>query len=927
MARVIGEASVRLTVEGSRLGASIKKAFQNAAKEASAGGGLLPDLDREADSSTKKVESRFSGLFGRLTNLGQGFATKLGSLLQGGAGIAILGAKAGVALAGVTSLANGLFGLIGVLQNASGAAALLPAAFASFLAVSTTIKLATQGIGDSFKALASGDAQKFAESLKDLSPNAREFVKSVASMKPAFDSLQLATQDALFRNLGGTIRDLGARFLPVLKQGFTGIAGELNTAAVGVGRFATDSRTVSDVGTIFQNVQRTVAALAPSLTSVLSVLTDVGTVGSQFLPGLANGFSSVTDKFAQFVSNARESGALADFIQTGINTLKQLGQVAGNVFGIIKDLMDAGTTSGGGFLNNLIQITGAIRDFTSSAAGSQAINTFFVSMGQVISALLPVVLAVAQVVGSTLVPIIANLAATIGPALLPVVQSLGVALQAAAPGIAALGQGFAALIQSLAPVLPAVGQLVAVLGGALGQVMATLGPIIAQVAQVFAGVLAQAIPPLVPVIGQLAKLFGDVLVAVAPLLPPLIQLALAVLQPLISIVQALVPPFTTLIQNVLTAMAPLLPVISDAFAQLGTALAPIAGALGQAIVQIFSALLPAVGPLVTAVLALVQAFLPLLPPIVTLIQILAPIIALVVQLAATFIAFIANALTPLFNAFGTLNTIVGGTMNFVLSIISGVVNTVTTIFSGLLTAVTNVWGSITSSISGAVGRVRDFIANGFNAAVSAVRNAFSNIVNAVSSGVSSAVSFVSGLPGKILGAIGDFASLLFNAGADLLRGLIRGISSMISSVINSVVDVGRKILGGIKSALGISSPSKEMAKIGVFVGQGLIKGMEQITPSVSKAALSLADTVTNGVRLNIPDANAVQAATGGGGTVSPASITQNNFMLPGTDVRQFADEVLRRGGTDLAAGASSLPVQRQGVQVGVNDGLIAGVSV
>jgi len=327
VARVIGEASVRLTVEGSRLGASIKKAFQTAAKEASAGGGLLPDLDREADDSTKKVESRFSGLFGRLTSLGQGFASKLGSLLQGGAGIALLGAKAGVALAGVSALTNGVFQLIGVVQNAAGAAALLPAAFAAFLAVSATIKLATQGIGDSFKALASGDAQKFAESLKDLSPNARAFVKSVAAIKPSFDQLQLATQDALFRNLGLTVRDLGAKYMPVLKQGFTGIAGELNTAAVGVGRFFQSSQTVSDVGTIFQNVRRTVAALAPSITSVLSVLTDVGTVGSQFLPGLANGFSSVTDKFAQFISNARQTGALGDFIQTGIDTLKQLGQV------------------------------------------------------------------------------------------------------------------------------------------------------------------------------------------------------------------------------------------------------------------------------------------------------------------------------------------------------------------------------------------------------------------------------------------------------------------------------------------------------------------------------------------------------------------------------------------------------------------------
>jgi phage-related protein len=924
---VIGEASVRLSVEGSRLGASLKRAFAAAAKEASTGNGLLPDLDRQADDSAKKVESRFSGLFGRLRGLGASFASSFGSILAGGARLAALGAAAGTALAGITSLAQGLIGLVGVLANASGAAALLPAALGALVAVTATLKIGLSGVGDAFKALASGDAQKLAEAMKNLAPAAQDFVRSAQTIKPAFDEMKLSVQQALFSGLGKELRDLGSTALPVLKSGLTGIAGELNSAAKQAADMFTSSQNLQQVSSIFGSIRGAVSALVPAVQPVIAAFLDIGEVGATFLPGLATGVANVAQKFADFILQAKESGSLAAFIQTGIDTLKQLGQVAANVFGIFKNLLDAANTSGGGFLNNLVQITGAIRDFTGSAAGSQAINTFFVSMSQVVAAVLPVVLSLAQIVGTTLVPILANLAATIGPALLPVVQALGTALTAAQPGIAALGQGFASLLQSLAPALPAIGQLAAVLGTALGQALAALGPIISQVAQVFAGVLAQAIPPLVPVISQLATLFGSVLVAVAPLIPPLVQLATAVLTPLIQIVQALVPPFTELIQNVLNAMAPLLPVISQAFSQLGSALAPLAGALGQAIVQIFSALLPAVGPLINAVLALVQAFLPLIPPITTLIQIVAPIIALFVQLAATFIAFIANAMTPLFNAFGVLTSIIGGAMNFVLTIISGVVNTVTTIFSGLLTAVTTVWSNITSSISNAVNNVKNFISNGFNNAVNAVRTAFNSIVSAVSSGVSSAVSFVGELPGKILGAVRDFASLLFNAGADLLRGLIKGISSMITGVINSVVDVGRKILNGIKGALGISSPSKEMAKIGVFIGQGLIQGMEKMEPSVSKAALSLADNVNSGVRLNLTGNSAVSATGSANGIVPSTSLVQQNFMLPGTDVRQFADEVLRRGNTDLTAGASSLPVQRQGVQVGVNDGLIAGVTV
>lgn len=928
MARVIGEASIRLTVEGTGLGAGLRKAFQNAAREAARDGNLLPDLDKKADQETKKVESRFRGMFDRLGNAGQSFGKSFLSIVSGAGNLVKLGAGAGAALAGVTSLTQGIIGLVGIIQNASGAAALLPAAFAGFLAVSATVKLATKGIGDSFKALASGDAAKFNETLKDLSPNARDFVKSVAAVKPAFDQLQLATQDALFRNLGGTVRDLGARYMPILRAGFTGIAGELNTIAVGFGRFATDSQTVSSVGTIFQNVQKTVAALGPSVTSLVQAFLDIGTVGSQFLPGLANGFSVITDRFAQFISQARESGALADFIQTGIDTLKQLGQVIGNVFGIFKNVMDAANISGGGFLNNLVQITGAIKDFTASAEGSKAINSFFVSMSQIVSALLPVFLQLASVIGTVLVPIIANLVTTIAPALTPVITALGQALQLAAPGISALAQGFANLIAGLAPALPAIGQLAAVLGASLGAALTALAPVLSQVAQVLAGALAAALPPLVPVIAELGQLFGGLLTAVTPLLPPLIQLAAAILRPLIAIVQALVPPFTDLVQNVLKALQPVIPVIAQAFSQLGAALAPLAGALGNAFVQIFSALLPVIGPLVNAVLALVQAFIPMIPPITTLIQILAPLIALVIQINATFIALVVNAITPVINAFGVMSTTVNGAMNAVLTVISGVVNSVTSTFSGLLNNVTSTWSQITGSVSNAVNSVKSFISNGFNTVVSIVRTAFNNVVSAVQSGINSAVNFVSGLAGRILGAVGNFSSLLFNAGADLLRGLVSGISSMIGSVVSRVVDVGRSILNGIKGALGINSPSREAMKLMGFFGDGLIKGLDQITPKVTNAAGALGESLNTAVATNL---SLPSSFTGtGSANVTPVAgntLQQTNIMLPGTDVRQFADQVLRRANTDFTAGASSLPVQRQGVQIGVNDGFLAGVTV
>lgn len=923
--RVIGEAAVRLTIEGTGLGAALKRQFAIAAKEASAGGGLFPDIDKQADESTKKVEARFKGMFGRLQNFGKSFASGFGSVLAGGASLVALGAKAGVALAGITSLAQGVIGLVGVLQNASGAAALLPAALAGVVAVAATVKIGLSGVGDAFKALASGDTAKLNEALKKLAPSAQEFVRSAQAIKPAFDDMKLSVQQALFQNLGGTLRDIGARFLPVLKTGFTGIAAELNTAAVGIGRFLTDARTTGQVGSIFDNIRKSVAALAPSFTSILDALLNITDVGSTFLPGLANSFSKVTDNFAQFIQKSKDSGALSDFIQTAIDTIKQLGTVIKNVFGILGDVINAANISGGGLLNNLISITDEIHKFTSSAEGSQAINTFFVSMSKVIAAVLPIVLNLAGIFATQLAPALANIVTTLAPVVNQFLGALGEALKAAIPGIQALVQGFADLIAGLQPALPAIGQLAAVLGNGLGQVLTALAPVIGQLVTALATTLAQAIPPLIPIITQLVTIIGQILTAVAPLIAPLVQLATAALGPILTIVAALIPPFQQLIDSVLKALQPLIPVISQAFTELGTALAPLAGALGSAVVQIFVALLPVLPPLIDALLAIVQAILPLLPVLTQLVQVITPVLVAITELTTFMINLSTGAIMPLIQALELFNTVVGAVMSATLSAFTTTFSLVSSAFTSLLGIVGTVLNGIKSVVGAGVDFVKNAISTGFNAAVGFARTALSNLGSAVSSGINTAVQFFAGLGGKVLSAIGNFGSLLFSAGADLLRGLVSGISSMIGHVIDSVVGVGKSILSGIKGALGISSPSKEMAKIGVFIGQGLIQGMEKITPAVNSAAdklgLGISSNVTGG--LNIP-------GSGSGGTVGPAAansstMIQNNIMQPGTDIAQFANQVLNRANSDFLSGASSLGVQRQGVQLGVNDQFLSGV--
>lgn len=99
----------------------------------------------------------------------------------------------------------------------------------------------------------------------------------------------------------------------------------------------------------------------------------------------------------------------------------------------------------------------------------------------------------------------------------------------------------------------------------------------------------------------------------------------------------------------------------------------------------------------------------------------------------------------------------------------------------------------------------------------------------VSSALGNVIRWFMDLPGKILRAVNDFPSLLWQAGRDLIAGLIRGVGSMIGNAVDAVKNVGSSMISGFKSMLGISSPSKVFEALGLDVTDGLVKGLRKGT--------------------------------------------------------------------------------------------------
>jgi phage-related protein len=149
-------------------------------------------------------------------------------------------------------------------------------------------------------------------------------------------------------------------------------------------------------------------------------------------------------------------------------------------------------------------------------------------------------------------------------------------------------------------------------------------------------------------------------------------------------------------------------------------------------------------------------------------------------------------------------------------------------FRSAYRAVVSVAVDLVQWASGLPGRILNAIASLGSSLYNSAKDAFQQFMIAQALIAGQAIEYVKGLPGKLVSAIGDLGSLLYSAGGDVVRGLWNGISSMGSWLKDKLVSFASSAIPGpIKSALGISSPSKVMAsEVGRWIPAGIVQGIE-----------------------------------------------------------------------------------------------------
>ncbi|WP_141136450.1 hypothetical protein [Rhodococcoides kyotonense] len=238
---------------------------------------------------------------------------------------------------------------------------------------------------------------KYNEALKDLSPNAQQFVKDLRSIADEWKETRFAVQDELFDGLGTSIVDLANAQMPEVEAGLSKIADKINENLKGALSFMSTDEFGLDLATIFDNTAEAVDYLLQGLGKLGEGLFDVATVGSEFLPGLMGGengeggFLGWAQRFADSMDRMRESGELKEWIQGAIDKFAELWHIGGQIVDLIDNILDGGEETGDGMLVSISQTLDKWNEFLGSEEGQRRLEEFFENVRATCSAIADII--------------------------------------------------------------------------------------------------------------------------------------------------------------------------------------------------------------------------------------------------------------------------------------------------------------------------------------------------------------------------------------------------------------------------------------------------------------------------------------------------------------------------------------------------------
>ena len=310
-----------------------------------------------------------------------------------------------------------------------------------------------------------------------------------------------------------------------------------------------------------------------------------------------------------------------------------------------------------------------------------------------------------------------------------------------------------------------------------------------------------------------------------------------------SMLPSIIPALVELIGYIVTTLLEQLPQLLDCALQLLLGLARgFLNALPVLIAQLPKIILAIVNFIISAIPQLIEAAIQLFMALVDAIP------AIITALVGALPQIIESVITCLIAAIPQL---LEGAIQLFMALVDAIPTIITALVGALPQIITTIITTLISNIPALLqGAIQLFMA-----IVQAIPQIITQLVPLIPTIVTSVVeTLISNIPALLQGAIQLFMAIvqaipqivveLAGAVPDIITGIVNGLIEGIGAVGEAAAQLGQSILNGIKSFLGINSPSTVMEDQGEYIVAGLLNGMEAMPGAIDGLFQSTLDSVT-----------------------------------------------------------------------------------
>ncbi|MBU6687319.1 terminase [Staphylococcus aureus] len=667
-----------------------------------------------------------------------------------------------------------------------------------------------------FGAMAISAIKMLKDGTLQVTKETQAYQSALNGVKTTWQDIIKQNQAQIFNTLANGLNTIKTALI-ALKPFISGVAQSMEQASQKVLKWAQNSQTAQKFFNMMNTTGvKTFDALLSAAGRFGDGLVNVFTQLAPLFLWVANGLDSLGQKFQNWANSVAGQNAIQAFIEYTKTNLPKLGQIFGNVFSGIGNLMIAFGQNSSNIFDWLVKLTSQFKAWSEQVGQSQGFKDF---------------ISYVQENGPTIMQLIGNIVKAL--------VAFGTAMAPIASKLLDFITNLAGFIAKLFETHPAVAQIIGVMGILGGVFWALMAPI-AAVSSVLSNVFDVTLLNIVTRILELTRITDLVSKAFGLLAGVFTSISLPVLA-----VIAVIGAFIGILVYLWKTNENFRKTITEAWNGIKTAVSGAIQGVVDWLTQLWGKIQSTLQPIMPILQMLGQIFMQVLG-------------VLVIGIITNVMNIIQGLWTLITIAFQAIGTVISVAVQIIVGLFTALIQLLTGDFSGawetIKTTVTNVldtiwqymqsvWESIIGFLTGVMNRTLSMFGTSWSQIWSTITNFVSSIWNTVTSWFSRVASSVAEKMGQALNFIitkgSEWVSNIWNTVTSFASKVADGFKRVVSNVGDGMSDA----LGKIKSFFGdfLNAGAELIGK----VAEGVANAAHRVVSAVGDAISSAWDSVTS----------------------------------------------------------------------------------